>query len=961
MSKDGGTHTNSDESRRQQNSRKGGRPKQNSEKGERLKQSSGKGGQTLIKWCEEIGAADAQLVGGKGANLGELIKTGLSVPKCFCITTEAFQQFIDQPRLYDSILRLVAGTDVYDIKNLQRHGARIRGLIVDAEIPSHVTDAILTAYHRLCAVDSGDHYGFVAVRSSTTAEDMPEVSFAGQHETFLGVSGDEQLMHRIKDCWASLWADRVIAYREKKKLDHSRIFISVVIQKMIESETAGVMFTVNPVTGNEDEIVIEANLGLGESVVSGKIVPDRFVVSKKTGDLLSQRVAEKTSRVVIDRTGERGTLEEAVLAGERTKAALSDKQVTELAGIGRRLEEHFGAPQDVEWGILRDKIYILQSRPATAIGAVDEVRKILTREVHRLKKLANGKEIVWSDMFFAELLPTPTPLSFDFAGRMAEGVFNAFDTLGVGDFRGIELPILVVCGRSYFNVNEVAAMSVMQGLPVENKVLELLSGDPAQVDFEKMYVLKKLNLVDVVKAPLYLVRGLAFGLRIIRFIRNYDRMYREEILPPYQEYLSEIRGKDYAEKSEEELLSTLRDLFAHAANEPRKWWELGNVMSFITYGWLDWIIKHWNRDPTVAPELIKGMPGNKTLETNIEIWKLSEQAKELSDVFLGHKPEDIGSLLAESDKGRQLIENVRVFLETYGHRVCGELELANRRWRDDPSFVYGVIQKYLLTKSPNPVEQFAEQKKNGDEVAREVERHLSSGILNRILPFKKMMFRRALKRARTYAPYRETPKFYFLMEFAVIRDVALEIGRRFVGRGALAEANDVFYFDLGEIGEVVRSIVGADEARRLALVRKREREIGLTIDLPTTIFSSELDELGKPNEQESAMVLSGIPVSPGTSTGPARIINDPSEFSEIQSGEIMVAGYIDPSWTSLFLTIKGMVLEVGTVLSHGAIAAREYNLPGIANVRDATKIIKNGQKITVDGNTGRVLILGKRE
>ncbi len=316
-----------------------------------------------IAWFDELSSEDVGVAGGKGANLGELVKAGMPVPPGFVVTVRAYYQFLEHTGLKDRIMEILSRCNVDDSDDLNRASREIRELISGVEVPEELSKEIMSSYRKLCEV-CGESEVPVAVRSSATAEDLPDASFAGQQETFLNVRGS-QLVEKVRSCWSSLFTPRAIFYREKKGFQHEKVGIAVVVQKMVNAEKAGVMFTAHPSTGERDKIVIEAAFGLGESVVSGAVTPDHYEVEKETGRVIKKEVGVKASKLVRDENG--STVEVKLDAEEARAQVLSDEEIAKLAEFGRRVEEHFGSPQDIEWAIEDGSIYLLQSRAITVL------------------------------------------------------------------------------------------------------------------------------------------------------------------------------------------------------------------------------------------------------------------------------------------------------------------------------------------------------------------------------------------------------------------------------------------------------------------------------------------------------------------------------------------------------------------------------------------------------------------
>jgi pyruvate, water dikinase len=331
-----------------------------------------------VEFFEELKKEDVDIAGGKGANLGELTRAGIPVPPGFVITAATYKKFMDETGISTEIMDILNALDVNDNKQLQSSAKKIKNIIIETEIPDEISNIIIEAYNALCH-RIGKENAFVAVRSSATAEDLPEASFAGQQDTYLNVKGPEDLMNYVRKCWASLFGARAIFYREENNFDHSKVYIAVVVQEMVDAEKAGVMFTVHPSTG-EEKILIEAAWGLGEAVVSGTVTPDTYWVDKKSGEILEQQISEKN--IMFQKESEAGqTIKVPVPEDLKNKQVLTSDEIARLTELGRNIHEHYKFPQDTEWAIEAGKIYMLQSRPVTTLDKTSDTEE--TEEVER--------------------------------------------------------------------------------------------------------------------------------------------------------------------------------------------------------------------------------------------------------------------------------------------------------------------------------------------------------------------------------------------------------------------------------------------------------------------------------------------------------------------------------------------------------------------------------------------------
>ncbi|WP_305555494.1 phosphoenolpyruvate synthase [Methanobrevibacter sp. V74] len=352
---------------------------------------------------EDLSKSDIRIAGGKGANLGELTQAGIPVPPGFVVTAQAYEKFMDEAGINDKVMSILEEIDINDTKALQAASKEIKELIIEAPIPEDLVLFIREYYNELCQRVGEDDVD-VAIRSSATAEDLPEASFAGQQDTFLHVSGDDEVIEYIRKCWASLFEARAIFYREENNFEHSKVFIAVVVQKMAHADKAGVMFTVNPSTG-EEIALIEGSWGLGEAVVSGDVTPDNYQVDKKANEIINVTISDKKIMYTNDDKGT--SIKVDVPEDLRNKRVLSDEELIELTEMGKRVQAHYGEPMDTEWAFENDSLFLLQARPITTLGDVgsegnddasSELGDVLVRGLGASPGMASGNVKVVFDI-----------------------------------------------------------------------------------------------------------------------------------------------------------------------------------------------------------------------------------------------------------------------------------------------------------------------------------------------------------------------------------------------------------------------------------------------------------------------------------------------------------------------------------------------------------------------------------
>ena len=773
-------------------------------------------------------------------------------------------------------------------------------LFAAAEIPADLAEEIVAAYRELSAlVGCGDKLA-VAVRSSATAEDQAGASFAGQQDTVLDVRGEAALLQAVKRCWASLWSARAVAYRRQRGEAQPDLAMAVLVQQMVPARTAGVAFTANPVTGDHGQVIIEAVPGLGEALVSGQITPHRYVVSKEDGGLVEQQTGD----------------------GAGSQSLLSSEQVKRLTEVALRIEAHFDGPQDIEWAWADDGLHILQARPITTLAGPSADATLWSR--------------VWGDEYWADVV---SPLFYSIFGRILSTnmVAEALEVTGLSDIGGRSL-LRLYRGHVYFNAGILR--DLFEHVPPGLRTDALLSALPPE----------EAALVRV--APFRLLRRLLAEVRLWLLdrdgliFRNYRRL--EEYIPQLLARLKELDRFDLSRASSEDLLTYFGQVEQLGIEHLRliRWGLVLHNMSL--YQLLRHVLNHWcGDDGTLLAKLLTGLPGNKTMETNKALWNLSRAAMAspvVAKIFRQANPEEIIGRLTAVSEGRQFLWWYMRFIADYGHRSITR-DISSPAWEDDPTIVLSLLKGYVTCGAEvDPYALETRQEHEREEVTRQVLAMLSGP--------RRVFFKLLLSYTHHYMIFRENQRFYLDMIFLRWRRVFLEIGRRFLERGLLTTIEDVFYLRLDEIVRVIRQ--GWEEARVPELVAARKEEYAAYgTGLPPTFLRGEIGFEGTALLPAGAF-LRGVGVSPGCITAPARIIPTLTQSYQLRRGEILVTVNTDPAWTPLFISAGGVVLETGGMLSHGAIVSREYGIPAVTGVRDATRHLHSGQIITVDGNRGIV-------
>ena len=760
----------------------------------------------------------------------------------------------------------------------------------------------------------------VAVRSSATAEDLETASFAGQQDTFLNVHSDE-LLDAIKGCWASLWSERAISYRRSQGITNEGLAMAVVIQEMCEADVSGVLFTVSPF--NENVSIVESNWGLGESVVSGDITPDSFQISRETGEVLERTVTTKQEMITASGVTEVSTEQQDV-------SSLTDSQLEELAQLGIQVERFYGQPMDIEWALSDGKFVLLQARSITthpqqqiSLDKNDEqIAKLREAEIQALKTLTDPHGTIWSHHNLAEVLPEPLPMTWAIMKRFMSGtggLGRAYRDLGFYPSKRIDKTGILdlICGRIYVNLNRESEL-FFEGCPLVHD-FEALKEHPQKA----MYAQAALNIKHSTpafwfKLPLYIIRMTKAELRLRKFRSDFDQELTTQFFPQFQDEVQTEQNLLYSKLSDEELVTKFEEWREKTLDDFAPKALIATVLAAFSLQRLEASLQKCIDETAaknLASRLISGGSGNLTVETNERLREVGTGGISLSD-----------------------------FLNEYGHRAVNEFELAQPRWREDTEYIEQIIT--ALSQQTD-----VDNEDNSQYHTRQIEqRDNAEKELNAVLE-KKTGLRKQVESeldfTRQYMPFRETAKFFLMLGYEQVRRALVELDSRY-------QLNDgIFYLVPDELSQLIN---GEDFGDVIA-ERKAQRELLLQISLPDVIFSDSLDDIGTALSTEISDTYAGVGVSAGTAKGQARVLLKPTDIRPNERDYILVCPSTDPAWTPLFLHAAGLVMERGGLLSHGAVVAREYGVPAVANIPNATDNIDDGQMLQVDGNNGTVSIL----
>ncbi|MGN7250858.1 PEP/pyruvate-binding domain-containing protein [Arthrobacter sp. SAFR-014] len=914
----------------------------------------------LVLGLGDLSASMLPEVGGKAANLGELIAAGLPVPDGFCLTTRAYIQAVEPLGLAD-VHRALQDTPADDLEALASLAARARSQIISAELPTAIAGEVLTAYRALDGVP-------VAVRSSATAEDLPFASFAGQQDTYLNVIDAVALLDAVRKCWASLWTDRAVAYRASRNIDPATVALAVVVQRMVDAEAAGVMFTANPVTGRRREAVIDASPGLGEAVVSGAVNPDHFVVDTASGSILQRRLGDKRTAVrPLPAGGTESVEQTAAGPGVENQPCLTDAQIRELTALGSKAEAHYGAPQDTEWALDVDgKFWLTQSRPITTLYPLPEKA---TRPEKEQERPGPGEDLrVYLCFSLAQGLTRPlTPMGLAALRRIGSSVAAAagFD---VPDPRSGPPPYVEAGQRIFFDLTAAARSTVGRRIiprvfdvmeARSAKVLRSVFGDPRlSITRRTPWDLLKhvLPIAARARVPEAAIRALVRPEAALKRLNRFTTEFNATLELP--QGASPRARLDHVEGILSRLFPNLPAVLPLAG---LGFAMLGLAGKLLGAGKLFGAGEGGAREAGAAGSrttdlqpVLRGLPNNVTTEMDLELWRVAIKIKSDAEslaVLTGNPPAVLAQLFAAGALPAAAQTALAEFLARYGHRAVAEIDVGMPRWRDDPTHILGVLANYLRLEDPEraPDRQFS---KAAAEAEAQIERLVAEARTRGRL--RGVAVRAALRRARLFAGLRELPKFQIVLALAEVRKQLAAVGAVLAEQERLARAEDIFFLDFAEAHQALE---GADMQD---VVAQRQGAYYLELErrhIPRMLLSDGTEpETLLTAVGTAAGALSGSPASAGTVTAPARVILDPVG-AHLEPGEILVAPSTDPGWTPLFLTAGGLVMEMGGPNSHGAVVAREYGIPAVVGVADATLLLRTGQEVTVDGGAGTVVPL----
>ncbi|MGK3989369.1 rifamycin-inactivating phosphotransferase [Sorangium sp. So ce136] len=869
---------------------------------------------TYVIDLQEIDRTKAKVAGGKGANLGELTRIeGIRVPAGFCVTTEAFQRIMGEAPSIGGLLDRLSLLQVEDRDQIRELSGELRRIIEGTAIPEDLQQALIQVLSRL---DADDAY---AVRSSATAEDLPGASFAGQQDTYLNVIGKPAILQHVRRCWASLFTERAVTYRIQHGFDHRKVHMAVVVQKMVFPQASGILFTADPITSNRKVSSIEAGFGLGEALVSGLASADRYKV--RNGQVIDKAIAKK--RLATRALEEGGTEERAIEPEQQDGQVLTDAQVLRLERLGRQIERHFGRPQDIEWCLADDELHIVQSRPITTLYPVPEA--------------GDRGNHVYLSVGHQQMMTDPMkPLGLSVRQLTSGGSMHA---AGGRLFADATKQLASPTGRhTLLNVlgsSDPLTTSALLTIIERGDFLEPLPGDPtASPPGEGKQGTAPSRLDAQVEDDPAIVA---------------DLVERSEAA--VEELRRDIRtrtGTALLDFILEDIQRLKKSLF-----DPRN---IGAIMTAMnTHSWINEKMMAWLGEKNAADTLSQSVSNNITSEMGLDLLKVADAIRPYPDV-VAHlqnvKHDGFLDELVELDGGQEARDAIRAYLDRYGVRCAGEIDITRARWSEKPTTLVPLILSNVKNFEPGAGERKFEQ---GRQEALQHARALLDRV--RQLPDgeqKASEAKRMIDRLRNFIGYREYPKYGIVSRYFVYKQALLQEAERLVQAGVIDDAEDIYYLTFDELREVVRT---QQLDRQLVSQRKAEHELNKKLTPPRVITSDGEIVTGAYKRADlPAGAIVGLAVSRGVVEGRARVLSDMADAA-LEAGDILVTAFTDPSWTPLFVSIKGLVTEVGGLMTHGAVIAREYGLPAVVGVDNATRLIRDGQRIRVNGTDGYIELL----
>jgi phosphoenolpyruvate synthase/pyruvate phosphate dikinase len=860
---------------------------------------------------QEIDKTMFAIAGGKGANLGELSRIeGIWVPEGFCVTTEAYKRITENNQELESLLDELTRFEAKEREPISEISAKIRMIIERIPIPGEIAEEIAGYLLRF-----GENDAF-AVRSSATAEDLPTASFAGQQDTWLNIIGKEAVLKHISKCWASLFTGRAVIYRTQNGFDHRKVRLAVIVQKMVFPQAAGIMFTADPVTSNRKVLAIDAGFGLGETLVSGLMNADVYKVCN--GEVIDKKVSTKPKQTL------------------KPKQALTNAQILQLERLGRKIEQHFGRPQDIEWCLVDNIFYFVQSRPITTLFPIPEAPSAnLSRPME-----ANDRENrVYVSVGHQQMMTDP------------------IKPLGLSFFQLTTRAVMCKAGGRLF----VDITHFLTSPGSRKTVIDTLGQSDPLIKDALLTIVRRKDFIKWApdngkKLPAHITGNKTMPWSFLVPFEN-DPTIVPDLIKSSQSSIAELK-RNIDTKSGADLFDFIREdiqQFQKILFDPKSF----DVIRVAMYAssWINRKMMKWLGEKNVADALSQSVPNNITSEMGLELLAVADVIRPYPEVIEYLRQVKADNFLDEDqlvrlDGGGETRDALYVYLDKYGMRCAGEIDITRTRWVEKPATLIPTLLSNIKNFEPGAGSRKFEQ---GREEASRKEQE----VLDRLRPLpdgnrKADETKRMISLVRNLIGYREYPKYGIVNRYFIYKQALLKEAGQLLKAGVIYEKEDIYFLTFEELREAVRT---NKVDHQIINKRKDEYKLYEKLTPPRVITSDGEIVAGKYKRMdlpEEALV--GLPVSSGVVEGRARVISN-MEDADLADGDILVTAFTDPSWTPLFVSIKGLVTEVGGLMTHGAVIAREYGLPAVVGVENATKRIKDGQRIRVNGTDGYVEIL----
>jgi phosphoenolpyruvate synthase/pyruvate phosphate dikinase len=863
---------------------------------------------------QETDNTKISLVGGKGANLGELSRVeGIQVPEGFCVTTEAYKKITGHKYKLDSLLDRLSHLGMEDREKISEISKNIRTVIENTPISGDIEEEV-ASYLSVLGKDTP-----YAVRSSATAEDLPTASFAGQQDTYLNIIGAEAILKHISKCWASLFNERAITYRLQNGFDNRKVYLSVVVQKMVFPQVSGILFTADPITSNRKVLSIDASFGLGETLVSGRVNADIYKV--RNGKVIDKKISTKKLAIYALKDG--GTKEQEIDSERQNRQALTDEQILQLERMGRKIEEHFGRPQDIEWCLVDKTFYIVQSRPITTLYPIPESNDLenhLYISVGHQQMMTDAMKPLGLSFF---LLTTSAPM------RTAGGRLFVDVAPMLSSPAGRETMVNVL-GKSDPIIKDALTTILERGDFIKSLLDDKKESSPGKNN-------KEVSPVNY------------------QTLQDYDPTIVCDLIRSSQKSIEALK-QNIQTKSGSDLFDFILEDIQHLKKTLSDPQSFGVIMTGMNASsWINEKMNEWLGEKNPADILSQSAPNNITSEMGLDLLNVADVLRPYPEVinYLQHvKDDSFLDGLVTFDGGQKARDAIYAFLNKYGMRCVGEIDITKPRWSEKPMtlvpLILSNIKNFELGAGKRRFEQGRQEALKKEQELLDRLKQLPDG------QEKAKETKRMIDLVRNLSGYREYPKYAIVSRYFVYKQALLKEAERPLRSNVLHEKEDIYYLTLEELREVVLT-----SKLDYQIIGRRKDEYKLYEKLtPPRVLTSDGEIVAGKYKRENlpAEALVGLAVSSGVVEGRARVILR-MEDADMEKGDILVTSFTDPSWTPLFVSIKGLITEVGGLMTHGAVIAREYGLPAVVGVENATKLITDGQRIRVNGTEGYVEIL----